>query len=166
MKTIIKISIIFSLAFLLTGANGAVQLNSKPTFTKILVREQLKAYTIPGFLARYVLLFNEDTRKIRPILKGVSSITVSLSDEMKDSHQVFSRINSQLNNSDYTNILEVIDSESCIVIKSLENDNIIRELVLMINDNSSIICISLKGKISTENIFEVLNSLSGNRPNV
>jgi hypothetical protein len=165
MKNFIKISIIILLTLFLSGASGAVQENSKPVLSKILVGEQLKSYKIPGFLARYALLITEDTRKLRPMFKGVSSISVSVAEDLKDSNRVFNRINSQLSSNNYTSILEVVDSESSIVVKLLEQNDTIRELVFMINDNSSFICISLKGRISTENLLNVVSTLMAYSPN-
>jgi hypothetical protein len=162
MKNLIKLALTISLILVLCIASGSVRKehNSKPVLSSVLYKENLKTYKIPGFLVRYAMLITEDSRRIRPALKGVSSINISITEGVNNSKSVFTRINNTLSENNYLNILEIIDPKSQIVVKTLENNNIIREMVLMINDDSTIVCISIKGKISPENLLKVITELT------
>lgn len=101
------------------------------------------------------MLFNAETRKIQPLLKGVTSATFALSNS-NNASEIFERIENSLNLFGYEDLLEVIGSKSKITIKQLKQGSIIKELVLLINDTESILCLSMRGKITNEELLEVV----------
>lgn len=156
MRRLLRIVIIFFLGFMLLQACSSHSGdNSKPKLGELLKREQIRAVTVPNFLIRYLMLFNAETRKIQPLLKGVTSATFALSNS-NNASEIFERIENSLNLFGYEDLLEVIGSKSKITIKQLKQGSIIKELVLLINDTESILCLSMRGKITNEELLEVV----------
>ena len=159
MKTLVKtIHLLFILIILIPvmGCSSNNKDYNKPLVKGLLYNEQLSSYSIPAFLVRGVLLLTEDTRRITPALKGVRSITFSINEDVQNPNLVFSRLNDGLNAGNYTSIVEIINEDSRVTIKMLERNNYVREMVVLINDYKSIICISMKGRFVPKNILEVV----------
>jgi hypothetical protein len=165
MKNSIKLIVTLGLILVVTlgSCNPRKESRTTPIVNKLLFQEDLRSFRIPGFLVRYVMLVSEETRKIRPVLVGVNSFTISISEDLKDSQGVFMRINSELNSSNYTNIMEVIESTSRITIKALERNGLIREMVILIDDDSSFICLAIRGRIDPENFIKLVNNLANDK---
>lgn len=163
MRKSLRIVIIFCLGFMLLQACSSDSgVNSKPMLGELLKREQIRAVTVPNFLIRYLMLFNAETRKIQPLLKGVSSATFALSNS-NNASEIFERIENSLILFGYEDLLEVIDSESKITIKQLKRGSIIKELIFLINDTESVICLSIRGKITNEELLRFVAKFANQR---
>ena len=159
-----SIPFIFSLALLLMVSSASCSpkesSNTRPVLRHILSQEDVRAYVLPGFLVRYAMLVTEETRQIRPALRGVSSFTLSITENLRDAKNVFTRLNLKLKAANYCNYMEVIDSDGKITIKALERDGHIREIVIIVNDNESLVCIGLRGDIDPENLLLLVSNFA------
>lgn len=156
MRRLLRIIITSCLGFMLLQAySSEVDVNSRPIMRKLLRGEQIRAITVPGFLIRYIMLFDAETREIQPLLKGVTSATFALSNN-NNAPGIFERIGNSLGLFGYENLLDVIDSDSKITIRQLKQRNRIKELVFLINEAESVICLSMRGKITNEGLLEVV----------
>ena len=158
MKTTILLAC-FAVILSITPSEKSEQ-RAKPVAEQTLAKNSLRSLTVPGFLLRSVLIVNEDARKFRNGLKGVSSITFSINEDVLNSQDKFLSINSMLSENSYKTIVEIIDANSSIVIRSLEESGKIRELVLLIIDSNSIICMSMRGYICPNRLIETLASFA------
>jgi hypothetical protein len=165
MKRSVIVLVIMALVLLVTvgGCSPSKENTLSPTINKLLYKEDLRSFRIPGFLVKYAMMISKETRQIRPALRGVSAFTISISENIKDSQSIFKRINNKLIDSNYSSIMEVIDSESSITIKALEQKGIIREMVILVNDDSSIICFALRGRISPNNFIKLVDNLANQK---
>lgn len=162
MKKAIQIFAVLTLTLVTTAVCCAPRTLGKgrPILSQLLYQEDVRAFKLPGFLVRYAMLATEETRKIRPTLKGMTSITISLQEDMKNSGEVFERICSRLNRANYSSYIEVIDNHSRIAIKALEKDGKIKEMVIIIDDNSSFICLGIKGNIYPESFIQLVSNFT------
>jgi hypothetical protein len=156
----ILLTLAFSLLVTMASCSTKSQSNQKPVLSQILYQEDIRSFKLPGFLVRYVMLISEETCMIRPALKGVTSFTISISEDMKDSRNVFARINERLRKANYNSFMEVIDSDSRITIKALEKNGRIREMVIIIDDSSSFVCLGVKGNINPENFMQLVTNFT------
>lgn len=159
----ILIALLFGIEVVTASCSPREDIESKPVLARLLYQEDLRTFTVPGFLVRYAMLVSEDTRRVRPALKGVNSFTISISEDVKDSRSVFTRINSGLNKRNYINIMEVIDNESRITVKALEHKGRIREMVVLIDDKSSIVCFSMRGRIDPANFLKFVETVTNEK---
>ncbi len=159
----ILIALLLGLEVVTASCTAREEFETKPVLARLLYQEDLRTFTVPGFLVRYAMLVSEDTRRVRPALKGVNSFTISISEDVKDSQSVFSRINAGLNRRNYINIMEIIDNESRITVKALEHKGRIREMVVLIDDKSSIVCFSMRGRIDPANFLKFVETITSER---
>lgn len=168
MKTYVKISLV--IVIIIAGLNSSCTANHnnnfKPVVKKLLNDVEIRSFTLPGFLVKYAMLASHETRQLRPALKGVSSFTIAINENLNDSFNLFSRINNELANYNYLTLLEIIDSEANVLIKALEADGEIKELVMIINEQDSFVCISMRGNINPECLTQVLANFTDNKPTV
>ena len=90
-------TIVFAFAITVVSCSSSYNKKGKPIATNLLRSEQISTYTIPGFLFRYAMLATSETRELRPAFKGVSSVSISVSNDQNPSCKKFARINSTLN---------------------------------------------------------------------
>lgn len=166
MKTHLKVMILVILLGSGINVSCSPNPNNRSAIKKLLVKENVRTFTIPGFIARYAMLATSDTREIRPLLKGVRSLTISISDDLRDSFNVFARVNNGLKSKNYSTIMEVIEKDSRIIVKVLEDEGDIKDLVVIISELDSFVCFSMQGTISPENLTRVIASLADDRPRI
>lgn len=118
---------------------------------KVLKNEDIRAITLPGFFVRYVMLFDKELRQFTSSLKDVSSVTFALSNSSQ-AEIAFNRVNNKLKLNSFEDLLEVIDSDAKIAIKQRKDDNTIEEIVLLVNDDESFICMAIKGSINEDEL--------------
>lgn len=135
----------------------------RSSIKKLLLNENIRTFTIPGFIARYAMLATNETRELRPALRGVRKFTISIADNLNDSKNVFTRISKGLNKSSYNTIVEIIESESRLLVKVLENEGEIKDIVIIINDCDSFVCLSMQGRMNPEDLNQFIASLANNK---
>ncbi|MDY0253999.1 MAG: DUF4252 domain-containing protein [Tenuifilaceae bacterium] len=156
----ILLTLAFTLLVTLASCSPKADVNEKPILSQILHQEDIRSFKVPGFLVRHAMRVSEETRMIRPALKGITSVTISISEDLADPKNVFTRINARLNKANYCSFMEVIDNDSRITIKALEKDGNIREMVIIIDDNSSFVCLGVKGNINPDSFMQLVTNLT------
>jgi hypothetical protein len=168
MKAYVKV--LFVVVVIIAGLNVSCTANhnhnSRPILKKLLNREDIRSFTLPGFLVKYAMLASYETRQLRPALKGVSSFTISINENFSDSFNLFSRINNELASYNYSTLIEIIDCEANVLIKVLEMEGEIRELVMIINEKDTFVCISMQGNINPEGLSQALEYIADNKPTI
>lgn len=164
MKTPIKNTVILIALILLSVTFGnCSQKNtseSKPILKGLLRQENMRSYSIPAFFVKSAMLISKDTRSIRPALNGARSFTISIYENADNAADAFLRINAGLKAGNYSSIIEVIESDSKVTIQTLEHNGSIKEMVIIINDQSSFMCFSVKGNLSPDSILEVVSKFA------
>ena len=150
----------FTLWLLLVGiafssCSYADNAKEKPIFDRLILSENVTTFKIPAFIVRYVLRFTDEGDELRNALSGTTSFRFAITENARDTEGIFDRINSKLNVSRYTNLMEINDGKSKITIKYLESKEKIREIVFLVSDSESFVCFSIKGRISPENLSAI-----------
>lgn len=165
MKYSIKLIFTVSLVVMVTVASCSPRQSSdcQPTVSRLLSKENLRTFIVRGFIVRYAMLISSDTRLIRHSLKGISSFTISFSENDMESRSIFTRINKGLKEKKYSSIMEVIESDSRIAVKALEEKGRIKEMVVLINDQSSFVCITMKGHIDPVSFLKFVETVTSGK---
>lgn len=151
------------LAISVISCSSSYNKKGRPIATNLFRSEQVTTYTIPGFLIRYAMLATSETRELRPAFKGVSSVSIAVSDPKIHCNSLFSKINFTLNSHNYNTLLEIIDDHSNVTLKVLLEENRVRELVILIEDEKSLVCVSVRGKIDPKNFSYVFDNINNRK---
>ncbi|MFP4556458.1 MAG: DUF4252 domain-containing protein [Bacteroidales bacterium] len=133
---------------------------NQPIIKGLLKQENMRSYSIPAFLVKSAMLISKDTRSIRSALNGAKSFTISIYENIEEAAGAYTRINSGLKAGNYSSIIEVIEGDSKMTIKTLEHNGVIKEMVIIINDQSSFVCFSVKGSINPDSILEAVSKFA------
>jgi len=153
--------ICFSLPIIGSCINPPESNNTKPVFSKILEEEGIDSYNIPVFLVKLALNFSDESESIMPLFKGSRSISLAILDDHRHNYlQSYKRICNSLELSSYSDLVNIIDSDSRITIKALLHESIIRELVVLIHDKDNFVAISMTGRINPRDIAEAITKLN------
>jgi len=135
--------------------------NEKPIFSELLEDEGVKSYQIPTFLVRWAIRYTDESTNLLPLFKNCRTINIAICDNTEFNYSKISKkINQSLVNSNYVNLIDIIDKESTISIKSLACNEFIRELVILIKDDENFIAISMTGKMNPREIAKAIVKLN------
>jgi hypothetical protein len=146
---------------LVISSNPAAVRNTKPIFSKILEEEGIDSYNVPVFILKFALSFSEDSKSILPLFKGSHSVSIAICEKHERYYSdSFKRVCRSLDSSSYCDLVKIVDAKSKITIKALLVDNIIRELVVLINDSNDFVAVSMTGKIDPKSIANAITELN------
>lgn len=160
-KSIIILIVITLIPCISIGLNPFGPEKTKPVFSKIIESEGIDSYRIPTFLIRFALNFDEEGQQLMPLFNGSRFINFAISENNNvENEQSYLRLRNQLDKSSYKSLIDIVDKDAKLSIKALVDNNIIREFVILINDENSLIAISMTGKINLHEIAESIAKLN------
>lgn len=71
-----------------------------------------------------------------------------------DTDQMLQRITSKMRNFEYENILAFNSSDAFVTAYILDNEDYVSDLMLLLKENNSLICLGLSGKLNGKEIFK------------
>jgi len=132
----------------------------RPIFTCLLEKENIRTYWIPAFLVRSIISHSENDNEICDLLDGCKSIRLAFEERNQTLNlQTSKKILKELELSGYKNIAQIIDNKSAISILALIDRDYIKELIVFINDDGSLIALSLKGKFNPKEIAKSIKNM-------
>lgn len=135
--------------------------SKKPVFTKILENEKIDSYRIPTFLIKYVLSFDEDAEDIRPLFNGSHFINFAIYENLPNSYsQIVTSIMNELDKASYTTLIQIVEKNSKVTIRAMVDNDVIRELVVLICDDDEFVALSMTGRMDKNELGKTIAKLN------
>lgn len=138
-------------------------LSAKQLFKKYKKQQQTTAFTVPGFVTKIGALFmDKDDAEMKYIIKKIKGLKIALieRDGIQNNLAIDQKLDiNQLDSNIYEPLMTVEDGKEQVHFLINEQNEVIKELVIQVNDIDEKVFLLLNGKFKLNEIKKLVNSM-------